>query len=157
MHTHRALDSVFFRQSSLAGLLLAPGLLAGHALADGFVEDSSAKLTTRNYYMDRDYKDDGAKSAAREWAQGFILKMESGYTPGAVGFGLDVSGLLGVKLDSSPGRSGTELLPVSASSGRAADEYSRLAPTAKIRAGKSACGRCGRPASRRRTRRAAGR
>ena len=35
----------------------------------------------------------------------------------------------------SPGRSGTELLPVSASSGRAADEYSRLAPTAKIRAG----------------------
>ena len=51
MHTHRALDSIFFRRSSLAGLLLAPGLLAGHALADGFVEDSSAKLTTRNYYL----------------------------------------------------------------------------------------------------------
>lgn len=138
MHDHRALDSLsLFRRGSLLGLLLAPGMLAGHALADGFIEDSSAKLTTRNYYMDRDYKDDGAKSAAREWAQGFILRMESGYTPGDVGFGLDVTGLLGVKLDSSPGRSGTELLPVSASSGRAADEYSRLAPTAKIRAGKS--------------------
>lgn len=122
---------------SLLGILLAPWALAGNALAQGFIEDSSAKLTTRNYYMDRDYKDDGAKSAAREWAQAFILKVESGYTPGDIGFGLDVTGLLGVKLDSSPGRSGTELLPVSASSGRAADEYSRLAPTAKVRVGKS--------------------
>ena len=38
-----------------------------------------------------------------------------------------------VKLDSSPDRSGTELLPVSASDKRAADDYSRLAPTAKLR------------------------
>ena len=40
---------------------------------------------------------------------------------------------MGVKLDSSPDRSGTELLPVSASDKRAADEYSRLAPTVKLR------------------------
>ncbi len=90
-------------------------------------------LTLRNYYLDRDYKDDGAKTAAREWAQAFMLNLESGYTPGVVGFGLDVRGLMGVKLDSSPDRSGTELLPVSASDKRAADEYSRLAPTAKLR------------------------
>lgn len=42
-------------------------------------------------------------------------------------------GLLGVKLDSAPERSGTELLPVSAGDKRAADEYSRLAPTVKLR------------------------
>ncbi|WP_095152765.1 OprD family porin [Pseudomonas sp. Irchel s3b5] len=104
-----------------------------HSHAAGFIEDSHGNLTLRNYYLDRDYKDGGAKSAAREWAQGFILGMESGYTEGVVGFGLDVRGLLGVKLDSAPDRSGTELLPVSASDKRAADEYSRLAPTAKLR------------------------
>ncbi|WP_082045931.1 MULTISPECIES: OprD family porin [Pseudomonas] len=143
MQTHRVNTtttppSIHWRYGvPLLGILLAPWALAGNAVAQGFIEESTAKLTTRNYYMDRDYKDDGAKSAAREWAQGFILKMESGYTPGEIGFGLDVTGLLGVKLDSSPERSGTELLPVSASTGRAADEYSRLAPTAKVRAGKS--------------------
>lgn len=83
--------------------------------------------------MDRDYKDDGAKTATREWAQGFIMNAESGFTQGPVGFGLDARALVGVKLDSSPDRSGTELLPVSASDGRAADEYSRLALTGKLK------------------------
>ena len=107
--------------------LLGVSVLPSELRAEGFIEDSHANLTLRNYYMDRDYKDGGAKSAAREWAQGFILGMESGFTEGVVGFGLDVRGLLGVKLDSAPHRSGTELLPVSASDKRAADEYSRLA------------------------------
>jgi len=117
------------------GLLLAllgVSVLPTPLWAGGFIEDSHGSLTLRNYYLDRDYKDDGAKTAAREWAQGFILGMESGYTEGPLGFGLDVRGLLGVKLDSAPDRSGTELLPVSASDKRAADEYSRLAPTAKL-------------------------
>lgn len=107
--------------------------LNAQALAAGFIDDSHGTLTLRNYYLDREYQDDGAKSAAREWAQGFILNLESGFTPGPVGFGLDLRGLLGLKLDSSPDRSGTELLPVSASDKRAADDYSRLAPTAKLR------------------------
>lgn len=113
--------------------LLGLSVLPTQLWAEGFIEDSHGTLTLRNYYLDRDYKDDGAKAAAREWAQGFIMNMESGFTEGPLGFGLDVRGLLGVKLDSSPDRSGTELLPVSASDKRAADEYSRLAPTAKLR------------------------
>ncbi|MEJ8866114.1 OprD family porin [Pseudomonas jessenii] len=113
--------------------LLGVSVLPSQLRAEGFIEDSHANLTLRNYYMDRDYKDGGVKSAAREWAQGFILGMESGYTEGTVGFGLDVRGLLGVKLDSAPDRSGIELLPVSASDKRAADDYSRLAPTGKLR------------------------
>lgn len=113
--------------------LLSVSVLPTPLWAAGFVEDSHGTLTLRNYYMDRDYKDEGAKTATREWAQGFIMNMESGYTEGALGFGLDIRGLLGVKLDSSPDRSGTELLPVSASDRRAANEYSRLAPTAKLR------------------------
>jgi hypothetical protein len=110
--------------------LLGVSVLPSQLRAEGFIEDSHANLTLRNYYLDREYQDGGAKSAAREWAQGFILGMESGFTEGTVGFGLDVRGLLGVKLDSAPDRSGTELLPVSASDKRAADDYSRLAPTA---------------------------
>ncbi|MFB0704181.1 OprD family porin [Pseudomonas protegens] len=121
------------RPTRLALALLGLSLLPGPLWAAGFIDDSHGTLTLRNYYLDRDYKDDGAKTAAREWAQGFIMNMESGFTEGSVGFGLDVRGLLGVKLDSSPDRSGTELLPVSASDKRAADEYSRLAPTAKLR------------------------
>jgi hypothetical protein len=107
------------------------------AQAQGFIDDSHASLTLRNYYLDRDYQDDGAKSEAREWAQGFILKFQSGFTEGPVGFGLDTTGLLGLKLDSSPSRSGTELLPVSPSSGRAADEYSRLGLTGKMKIDKT--------------------
>ncbi|WP_265533615.1 OprD family porin [Pseudomonas saponiphila] len=119
------------RRLLLASLGLS--LLPAPLWAAGFIDDSHGTLTLRNYYLDRDYKDDGEKTAAREWAQGFIMNVESGFTEGTVGFGLDVRGLLGVKLDSSPDRSGTELLPVSARDKRAADEYSRLAPTAKLR------------------------
>ncbi|MBC3953637.1 OprD family porin [Pseudomonas triticifolii] len=113
--------------------LLGVSVLPGPLLAEGLLDDSHGTLTLRNYYMDRDYKDDGAKTAAREWAQGFMMNVESGFTPGKLGFGLDARGLVGVKLDSSPDRSGTELLPVSASDARAADEYSRLALTGKMR------------------------
>lgn len=123
----------------LAHLLACFGvsLSSATALAQGFLDDSHGTLTLRNYYMDRDYKDDGAKTAAREWAQGVIVNMESGFTPGTVGFGLDARGLMGIKLDSSPDRSGTELLPVSSSDRRAADEYSRLALTGKLRFGQT--------------------
>ncbi|MGE8416712.1 OprD family porin [Pseudomonas sp. Hg5Tf] len=118
-------------------LWLSIALISNQAQAQGVLQDSHATLTMRNYYLDRDYKDDGAKQAAREWAQGFILNVESGYSEGPVGFGLDTRGFLGIKLDSAPSRSGTELLPVSKSDGEAADDYSRLALTAKMRWRKS--------------------
>src|SRR3546814_5122051 len=72
----------------LCGLL---GLcaIATPVLSQGFIEDSRGTLTLRNFYLDRDYKDEGAKNAARAWAQGFIMNVESGFTPGTVGFGLD--------------------------------------------------------------------
>ncbi|OUM07892.1 porin [Pseudomonas syringae] len=113
--------------------LLGISVLPDPAWAQGFLDDSHGTLTLRNYYMDRDYKDDGAKTSTREWAQGFIMNAESGFTEGTVGFGLDARALVGMKLDSAPDRSGTELLPVSASDGRAADEYSRLALTGKLK------------------------
>ncbi|MEE4219598.1 OprD family porin [Pseudomonas viridiflava] len=118
---------------TLALGLMGVSMMPAPLLAEGLVADSHGTLTLRNYYMDRDYKDDGAKTAAREWAQGFMMNVESGFTPGKLGVGLDARALVGMKLDSSPDRSGTELLPVSARDGRAADEYSRLGLTGKMR------------------------
>lgn len=107
--------------------------------AGGFIEDSTATLTARNYYFSRDYSDivgPNRQSKAEEWAQGFILNVKSGYTPGTVGFGVDAIGLLGIKLDSSRDRVNTGLLPVQ-DDGRAADDYSRLGAALKIKVSKT--------------------
>ncbi|MCV6272952.1 OprD family porin, partial [Pseudomonas aeruginosa] len=96
---------------------LAAALLAGSGLgwpllaqAD-LVEDSHASLELRNFYFNRDFRQSGARDNADEWAQGFLLRLESGFSEGTVGFGVDAIGLLGFKLDSGRGSGGTGLLP----------------------------------------------
>jgi hypothetical protein len=98
-----------------------------------FFEDSSATFETRNMYFNRDFRDgtSAQQSKRDEWAQGFILNLKSGYTDGTVGFGVDALGMLGIKLDSSPDRTGTGLLPTD--DGRAVDEYSKLGLTGKVK------------------------
>lgn len=106
--------------------------IAGPASA-AFIEDSKASLELRNFYMNRDFRNsDAAQSKAEEWAQGFLLKIESGYTEGPIGFGVDALGLLGVKLDSSSGRSGTGILQRD-SSGNPEDDYATAGLTAKAK------------------------
>jgi len=100
--------------------------------AAGFIEDSKASLELRNFYLNRDFRENAGQNKREEWAQGFILNLESGYTQGTVGFGIDAIGMLGVKLDSSPDRSGTDLLPHD-SRNRAEDDYSKLGVTGKVR------------------------
>ncbi|RWU17132.1 outer membrane porin, OprD family [Pseudomonas alkylphenolica] len=109
----------------LTGLGILAALLSQSAFAD-FIKDSSVTLTARNFYLDRDYKGETPYAAAREWAQGFIVKANSGFTDGPVGFGLDMTGLLGLKLDSSPDRTGTQLLAYNPVTREARDEYSEL-------------------------------
>ncbi|UZE15678.1 OprD family porin [Pseudomonas sp. B21-054] len=115
------------------------------ASAEGFIDDSKLKLQLRNVYFNENFRDEHgmsaraartAKSERTEWAQGFLLDYQSGFTPGTVGFGVDALGLLGVKLDSGPGRSGTGLLPVH-DDGRAADEFASAGMTAKARVAKT--------------------
>lgn len=116
------------------GIFLAVGLLCSSvAHAAGFIEDSHADLVLRNYYFDCNYLGTTPQAAAREWAQGFILNVSSGFTEGPVGLGLDAKGMLGVKLDSSPDHAGTGLLPFDRSTGEPADDYSELGLTGKIR------------------------
>nr|WP_277750117.1 OprD family porin [Pseudomonas alkylphenolica] len=104
----------------------------------GFIEDSKGSLELRNHYLNRDFRQSGAPQAkAEEWGQGFTARLESGFTEGTVGVGLDAIGELGIKLDSSRDRRGTGLLPFGPTSHEPVDDYSELGLTAKLRASKS--------------------
>ncbi|MCY1351852.1 Porin-like protein NicP [compost metagenome] len=120
--------------ATLASSLSLPTL----AFAD-FLADSKASLELRNFYFNRDFRQDGAaQSRQEEWAQGFLLRYESGYTAGTIGVGVDAIGLLGLRLDSSPDRAGSGLLPRDREKvNGAADDYSELGLTAKLRASNS--------------------
>jgi hypothetical protein len=121
-----------FQRASGLALCGAVSTVHSPAYAD-FITDSKASVDLRNYYFNRDFRQSGAaQSKAEEWAQGFVLRYESGFTPGVVGVGLDALGMLGVKLDSSSSRTGTGLL-VTDRDGRTQDEYSKLGLTAKLR------------------------
>lgn len=116
------------------------GLSMSQQAAAEFFKDSKANLELRNFYMNKDFRDEvsaapNQQAKQEEWAQGFILRMESGYTEGPVGFGFDVLGMAGLKLDSGTNRRGTGLLPTGTK--HAPDDYSEVGLTAKLRASKS--------------------
>jgi hypothetical protein len=102
-----------------------------------FIKDSKATLEARNFYFNRDFRELSGPSKSEEWAQGFILRAESGYTEGTVGFGLDAIGMLGFKLDSGDGTAGSGLLTPDKSSGGSQDYSSDLAVAAKAKMSKS--------------------
>lgn len=101
--------------------------------AGGFIDDSSASLNLRNFYLNRNFTNSAYPQAkAQEWTQSFILDARSGFTEGTVGFGVDVLGLYSVKLDGGRGTGGTQLLPLD-SDGRPPDDFGRLAVAAKMK------------------------
>lgn len=117
----------------LSGFILTPIVFSANgASAEGFIADSKLRLEARNFYYNGDFREDNGVSKREEWAQGFLLNYESGYTSGAVGFGADALIFAGYQLDSSPDRSGSGLLPKLAS-GKAADEYSKAGYGVKMR------------------------
>lgn len=127
-HTHNALVL------SIAVITMTSSLVFAEE-PQGFFEDASVTLQAKNYYFMRDFSDivgANQQSKSEEWAQGFILKAQSGYTPGLVGFGVDAIAMLGIKLDSGGGRINTGLLPAGAS-GNAPDNFSRAGAAVKVR------------------------
>ncbi|MCY1343624.1 Porin-like protein NicP [compost metagenome] len=114
-------------------LAAAIALPAQAAEESGFVEDATATLNLRNFYINRNFVGDSAtQGKAEEWTQSFILDARSGFTQGTVGFGVDMLGLLSVKLDGGRGTKGTQLLPVH-DDGRPADDFGRLGVAGKMR------------------------
>ena len=131
-------SSVPRRMAGVSALAVCAGF-AAQAQSGGFIEDSSASLEARTVYFNRDFRDGGSSSpqgASKrdETAQGFILNLQSGYTDGTVGFGLDALGMLGIKLDSRPSTSNSGLLPSTGSDPRRSkDQYAKGGLTAKMR------------------------
>lgn len=123
--------------SRFIGTLCIGTAVSSSAIAD-FLSDSHATLGLRNYYINSDFRDgSAAPSKSEEWAQGFMLKFESGYTSGPVGFGVDALGLAAVKLDGGKGHHpGGSMIP-DASDGSGVDEWSRLGVTGKARFSKT--------------------
>ncbi|MFJ3484155.1 OprD family porin [Pseudomonas sp. NPDC090202] len=103
----------------------------------GFLADTSLNVLARNFYLDNDYRTGhSGQSYRREWAQGFIANLQSGFTQGTVGFGIDAHAFYGLKLDSGRGRAGTGLLPLD-DDGRAADDYADGGGAVKFRVSKT--------------------
>jgi len=118
--------------TAVTGLAL-PAMAEEH----GFLEDTSANLNLRNFFINRDFTDPSKpQSTAQEWTQNFILDVRSGFTQGTVGFGVDVLGLYSQKLDGGRGTGGTQLLPLD-HDGRPADNFGRLGVAFKARISKT--------------------
>lgn len=116
----------------LGSLGLSLGLPATALAQEGFVDGAKVGLNLRNFYINRDLLDDAnPQNRAEEWTQSFILNVQSGYTPGPVGFGVDAIGMLAIKLDGGNGTDGTGLLPRTAEGPR--DDFGRVAVAAKAK------------------------
>lgn len=118
-----------------------PSLVLAEEKAEGFVEGSSLTVLNRNYYFNRDHRNDQSSATgngySEAWAHAIISKFESGFTQGTVGVGVDAFAMIGLKLDTGGGRNGGrssfDVLPVN-SEGEARDEYTKVGGAAKIRA-----------------------
>lgn len=131
------------RQSLGFGALVLCAGFTAPAHASGFIDDTTAKIESRTVYFNRDFRDghtsnDQGASKREESAQGFILNLQSGYTEGPVGLGIDAIGMFGLKLDSSADSSNSGLLPSSGENPRGSkDQYAKLGLTAKVRMSQS--------------------
>jgi len=129
--------------------LAATATILGQALpqqtsAAGFIEDSTAKLTFKNFYINQDDRD-ADRPRAEEWGQAFLFEYKSGFTEGTVGFGLDLIAQEGIKLDSGGDRNKANrndqtrlpstMFPLD--NGKAADDFGRLNGTLKMRISKT--------------------
>lgn len=124
---------------AVAFATLGAGMVLPTLAQAAFIEDSKASLELRNFYYNSDVRNNlpTAKHKNEEWGQGFITRIESGFTEGTVGFGVDALGTLGVKLDSGRGTSGTGTLLLDRETGEAQDTYGDLGVTAKFKASNS--------------------
>ncbi|MDM1764471.1 MULTISPECIES: OprD family porin [unclassified Acinetobacter] len=112
-------------------------LLSCSTFANDFIDKSSVTLTARNFYFDRDYQEQAAFPAAKDWTQGFILKANSGYTEGTVGFGLDVLATAGFKLYADDHDAGTGNLPRDLKTNQPTSSYGEIGLTAKAKISQS--------------------
>ncbi|MFT4021132.1 MAG: OprD family outer membrane porin [Acinetobacter sp.] len=101
--------------------------------ANSFIDDSKGSITSRNYYLDRQYTDYKPIYGAKDWAQGFIANWNSGYTEGSIGFGLDIQAMTAIKLHGDKKYLGTGLLPTNSTTRQRANTSGEVGITAKVK------------------------
>ncbi|RBH54990.1 MULTISPECIES: OprD family porin [Pseudomonas] len=87
-------------------LAMAEPFVADQSTATGFVEGASAGVVLKNYYFNRNKKDNHANDQ-KDWTQGVLGKFSSGYTQGTVGVKVEGFGDAGFKLDGTDSQSGS--------------------------------------------------
>lgn len=99
----------------------------------GFLDGGTVDLTGLNYYYNRDFRSGDGPGQRTEWAQGLLAQVRSGWTPGAVGLGIDVLALADAKLDGTSDEVGIGLLQTKRDGVRSA--YGRIGLTGRMRVG----------------------
>ncbi len=93
---------------------------SAQAKANGLIEDSNWSRLNRSVFDQRDYRHGASNSSARnaykpgsersgkaeEWGYGLMGTLQSGFTQGLIGVGVDAHVYLGMQLDSGGGRAG---------------------------------------------------
>ena len=141
--------TVAVTRSAFLLALASPLALADSAQsrANGFIEDSTWSLLNRTVYDNREYRHGASNSGARnaykpraqrngyaeEWAYGLMGTLQSGFTQGLIGVGVDAHAYLGVKLDSGGGRAGKARLLGLDNDGYPKDDFSRGGAALKLR------------------------
>ncbi|NHN77138.1 OprD family porin [Azotobacter chroococcum] len=121
--------------------------LSQQASAAGFIEDSKATFSLKNFYFNQDSRNEDGAGTPRsdEWGQAFFLDFKSGFTEGPVGFGLDVLAMHAIRLDgggdadkaaSQLDRRPGALFPLE-SNGKAKRDFGRVGVTGKMRFSKT--------------------
>lgn len=107
----------------------------------GLVEDTSFDIFNRVMYMNRDFRNGGKNTNAvtgktagyrEETGYGLRLLLESGFTQGTVGFGVDAHSLSSFKLDGGRGHHGNGLF-AQTDEGRGDDTQSEVGGAVKVR------------------------
>ncbi|TCM71139.1 outer membrane OprD family porin [Acinetobacter calcoaceticus] len=119
--TLAALIQVFFVSSAFA---------SEQSESKGFVDDTTASVLLRNGWIGRDKKDPDVHDQS-SWGQAAMVSVESGFTPGIVGFGIGITGDVGFKIGENK-HSGNDMLPLR-NDGSAYDHWGRGGANVKAR------------------------
>ncbi|WP_422420527.1 OprD family outer membrane porin [Pseudomonas sp. GZD-222] len=97
------------------------------------IKDSHLTVLLRNAYISRDYKN-GRQDKA-EWGQAAIADLQSGFSNGPVGFGIDGFATYAVRLDGGAGRSGANGIDFfkQDAAGHPAPDLARAGASIKVR------------------------
>lgn len=125
------------KKTAVAVAVAVSALGMSQFAAADFVKDSKLSLDLRNYYFAQDT--DGGNEGG-QWGQGFRLNFQSGFTAGAVGFGVDAFGAVGYKLaDHGDQQTGMLFQRLETADGgfESADRLNKAGATLKARVGKT--------------------